>query len=217
MKRCVSSAVGAAAFALVSPAAAASTLNLDYIGQDPGGKNVHYEFNGENAAAHAGQFKFDIVGSGGQSLLAFCIDLANTLVQSETHYKKVPTLLGEGATLLLDKLFTQFYASIDTGTKSAAFQVAIWEAITDSDDLNLNGGNFKLRSKIGADVADQANHYLQNLGDETGGYVLAFLESQSHPASQNLVTVSAVPLQAAGGFLLAGLGGLAALRRRKED
>jgi hypothetical protein len=51
------------------------------------------------------------------------------------------------------------------------------------------------------------------------GYQVAYLESTGNPASQNLVTVSPVPLPAAGLLMLAGLGGLASTRklRRRAD
>jgi hypothetical protein len=211
-------ALGAALSTVIAAGASASTVTLDYTGQEPGGMNVSYRFDGDNASARAGQFEFDIVGSGGQTLLAFCVDLAHVLVQSATTYTEHPGLLSSNATLLLDRLFTSFYGSVDTAVESAAFQVAIWEMITDSDNLNLYGGDFKLRGDNNGSLKSQAEYYLANLGEETGGYVLTFLKSTAHPKSQNLVTASVpeVPLPAAGVLLLAGLGGLAAMKRRRK-
>ena len=60
----------------------------------------------------------------------------------------------------------------------------------------------------------QANSYLSALsGASTGGYNISYLNSGT---SQNLVTVSPVPLPAALGMLGLGIASLFGLRRRKK-
>lgn len=208
--------LGAVAACVTGGAASASTVTLDFVGQDPGAKNVHYHWNGSDGSAKAGQFKFEVVGSDPlEHLLAFCIDLANVLDTAETDYETDPGLLDPSKVTALDKLFTQHYASVVDAYTSAGFQVAIWELITDAT-YDLADGTFKLTGGNDQKVIDAATDFLV-LGDETGGYNLTFLDSVATPSSQDLVTVTAVPLPASALLLGAGLFGIAGLRRLRRD
>ncbi|WP_254813731.1 VPLPA-CTERM sorting domain-containing protein [Rhodovulum sp. ES.010] len=195
--------------------ASASTLQLDYVGQETGAKNVYFTFDGGAKAARGGEFTFDVVGTGDR-LLAWCVDLAHNLVKTSTPYETAAGLLGAEAVGNLDRLFTQHYGDATDAIASAAFQVAIWELVYDSDDIDLSSGRFALRGATSGAVEDKAAEFLA-LSGETGGYRLTFLRSTAAPTkSQDLVTVAPVPLPAAAGFLLAGLAALGAAGRRKR-
>lgn len=210
-KRCAS--VVAVSTMLSAGAAAATTVDLDFTGFNPGSKTVYYTFLGNDKGANAGQFEF-LVDGGPDTLLAWCVDLAHTLIQTNTTYTPGASLFSPSVVENLDRLFTQHYAKVVDAITSAAFQVAIWEYVYDTDG-NLATGDFRLRSSTADAVEIRAAEFV-TLGAESGGYELTFLKSTpaSGAKSQDLVTAAPIPLPAAGWMLIAGLAGLAAARRR---
>lgn len=197
-------------------AASAATVQLDYVGQPGGAANVYFDFNGKQTAASAGEFTFDVVGTGTQ-LLGWCVDIAHWLIQTPTPYQTGATLFGADVVGNLDRLFTQHYADVVDGTSSAAFQVAIWELVYDSGNVGLSTGAFRLRDATPDAVEQMAATFL-DLGAASGAYRLDFLASTASPVpSQNLVTVAPVPLPGSGVLILAGLAALGAARSRRRN
>lgn len=116
--------------------------------------------------------------------------------------------------------------------QSAGFQVALWEIVNETGgtyDAGVGNPTTGFRT-TDSTIAGIANDYLALIdplsstytgiiGNNGLGYRVSYLESTGDPTRQNLVTVSPVPLPAAGVLMLAALGGLAGsrkLRRRAE-
>ena len=101
---------------------------------------------------------------------------------------------------------------------SAGFQLALWELIYETGSgYGLGTGTFGSTTGSINTIADA---YLGNLGNTIQqNYDLTYWESgSSNGTTQNLVSIAAVPVPAAGLLLLAGLAGLGftARRRRKS-
>ena len=143
--------------------------------------------------------------------VAWCIELSETLKLPFT-YDVVSSPFVQSATDKLSQLFTGFVADIDTGVESAAFQVAIWELISDTK-IDLDAGEFQLLSNQA--VASQANDYLTGLSTFDPNYDPTFFVADG---TQDLVTgqPSPVPLPASGLLLLAGLGAIGAASRKRR-
>jgi hypothetical protein len=124
----------------------------------------------------------------------------------------------------VQSVFDANFAGLDAtdGVEAAGFQLALWDAVYDDDwDVQGVGGVFSA-SASNPDVISAANSYLEAARDYEEGQAFAMTFLESNPGAnqtkyQNLVTVSPVPIPAAGGMLLLALGGLglAARRRRK--
>jgi len=161
---------------------------------------------------------FQVTGTDGVGdFLAFCVDLAQHM-SSGNVYEYGVDLFSSAVVENLDKLFTSAFAGVDTNVEGAAFQVAIWEIITDTGSaLDLGVGSFIASDPYddGQDVIGLASSYLAGLGTETGGYMLTFLSSDQ---GQDLVTAtpSPVPLPAAGLMLGFGMASLVAMRRKRK-
>jgi len=161
----------------------------------------------------AGPFR---VTDGVRNLLAWCIEVAQSFNQDSTEYDTHATLISAQQENLLDRLFTQFLANVTDGTTGAAMQVAIWEVIYDGDDaspiLDVATGTFTAQSSAAVDLAGS---WLGTIASDTtaGDYVFTTYENADF---QNLLSAAPapIPLPAAGWLLVAGFGGLVALRRR---
>jgi len=161
---------------------------------------------------------YNMTGDAGYGdFLAFCVDLAQYL-SNPTVYTEAPTLFS-GVTLTnINKLFDSALGGfglgdvIDTSVESAGLQVALWEVVYDSTGVfDLDAGAFSVSGN--AAVEAQAQAYLDGMATAADdAYILSFLYSAT---KQDIVTLSPVPLPAAGLMLLAALGGLGAAGRRR--
>lgn len=235
-------AVVALAIGAAAPASAGTLLfAADKFDGDSGTTDI-FNGNGSTSVRVTGGPRTVSALAGGFSLsdgisdfVAWCLDIGNTLsiAGSGTPYHETATPFSStsgalaGATIgTIRALFETSYATLDlaSAAQSAGFQLALWEILYETDDdFDLAAGSFRqTRTSAAALAANaQANAFLDALGGPvTQRYTLTFFESgtdqQGNQLSQNLVTVSAVPLPAAAGFLVAGLGALAAVKRRRK-
>lgn len=220
---------GATALSLLASAASATPVSLTYNGPSVGDpKSVTLISTPVGSTGGTNAFGFNMTDSLGPlgSFVAWCLDLGNFLANTGAgaqDYKITSDPFGNSFGLdaaeraRVQNVFDANFGSVDisVGNQAAAFQLALWDALYDGD-WDLSTGAFQATAS--AAITGLAGDYLSAAAGWTGGrfYEMTFLESTgTSPQRQNLVTVSVVPVPAAGGLLLLALGGLAMARRRK--
>ena len=218
----------AGAMGLAAGGASATTATLDFQGFAAGSTNVYYEVKGadfsRSGGAAAGAFEF--TGNGHTEinpLVAWCIDILTNLDQGPVEYDVHASLLDGERLGRLQKVFDANYVT-DTaasGLNSAAFQVAVWDSIYDTDfDAGAFGSadvGFKLTSP--SSVIDKANDYLSAAESYLGPRRWTLTQyADEAPVSQDLVTVAPIPLPVGAlliGTAFLGAGAVSARARRK--
>lgn len=189
--------------------------------------NTTVTWSGGSRGTQAGAFalKGDLNGTGVENFAAWCLDIGHTLgLPSEYSITTTPFAHGTiSATVLaaLQKLVNTGYSAVranmtDNNTV-AGFQMALWEVLDEtSGSYDATAGNTKFTGPAGALTA--ANGFLAGMsGSNTGNYKLTYLQSESRAPGQSLVTISTVPVPAAGVLLLGALGGLGMFARRRKS
>jgi hypothetical protein len=201
----------------------AAVITLDFQGFQNGSKTGTITAMGTTVSnTQAGLFVFNVTNVSGDpeinlysKLVAFCLE-ANVLLQDPASYELLSAgdYFNDAARMArIEQLFSQFLGSIGTATTDAAFQLALWEIIYDSD-LNLEAGDFVASSFGGARAVAQG--WLDSLG--TGGsaslWALRAPGDGVSNVSQDLITWVPEP----GTLALLGLGliGFGAMRRRAK-
>lgn len=195
----------------LSAGGAASAVNVNSFTFD--GSNVDIVFNAAAQSLPAGEISI-ITDIG--SFATYCLELTQGLV--------VPSSYGFSpyADDLISRLvaFAGFYGgadqstnAVDTTLEKTAFQLAIWEAVYDSDPSNLGSGIFSAVGPAGA--LAQANSYLTGANTlAPGSYATGNLFAFTSQNSQDLVT--AVPEPSTYALMLAGLAGVGFVARRRS-
>lgn len=231
-------AVATAVF--IASAAPAVAITVDINGPSAGGYGI------ARVTAPSIGFNADGVYAGGYSatdttpapnnvlgdFVAFCLDLAAWIGKGQGYDFKVTAtpfsnsvdLIANGGLQRIQAIFDANYSesvATDSIKTSAAFQLALWNAVYDDDwtVTGLAGDGFNATDRYyGVNgMINQANDYLLAAQNYNGPkkWRLSFLESTATPRYQNLVTVAPVPLPAAGLMLMGALAGFGLLRRRR--
>lgn len=156
-------------------------------------------------------------GAGSNSFQAFCIDPFQWSSHTPTTYDKTtlsPTFSAAKVTSIT-KLFNFGYAgAVGNNLNAAAMQLALWEVA--NDDGNLLTGAVHKTASTNAALLTQTNFLLSNYAaaSATSLYNFTFYKSSGQ---QDFVTVSAVPEPETYAMLLAGLGIMGTVVRRRKS
>ncbi len=169
----------------------------------------------------------------------FCVDIFHDFGFSVDSVDSAPTGtpsgLSSAAILNLDRLYTK-YGSYITSTSSSsvhesAFQLAIWAIVNDGAAINqsglfdLTGGPIKFSNDSTGSAITTAQQWLNSLANTTSSYNAQFLMVQNQgpvnsTGAQDVVyftPASAVPEPETYAMILAGLGLLGFLARRRKS
>lgn len=156
------------------------------------------------------------------SFVSYCIDLAQTFSWNtpiNNIVERTPlSLFGAFKAGALDRLYTQHFAASTTPTLSAAFQLSVWEIVTETTastyaTLGLTTGTF-VATAGDSTARTTADTWLHNLGaGNSGGYTLTALTTATN---QDQMMATPVPEPQTYVMLLAGLGLMGFVARRRQ-
>jgi hypothetical protein len=128
--------------------------------------------NATSGTVGAGELAGQMTRNGATtSFLTYCTDLAQSFSWNTNYvYTEVATGTAHGFTTrqadLLGKLYTLAGQGVDTTDASAAFQLAVWEIVTETGSkLDILNGGFKLTSGASSSQRNQANNWLTAAAD----------------------------------------------------
>ncbi|MCV2357149.1 PEP-CTERM sorting domain-containing protein [Paucibacter sp. B2R-40] len=219
-----------AGLATVTSSALATDLSLKYTGISGGGVKLDIkQFSSNRSGVTAGLLNFET--SDKRSFSAYCVELGQYTSSSLQTYQVGSFNTSQGSNL--QNLLSASYASVDTNTERAAFQLAVWEltheskagkfSVTEGSYGDVSQG-FSLNDSSAnyASLMSQANSYL-DAGAAYKGANLYQVEKLSNADHQDLLRfnalppVTAVPEPSSYALLMAGLGVIGFVSRRRSN
>lgn len=238
MKNVSFAVVAAAVVAAAAGAASADTINVKYLGTGKG-TNVKIVGPGVNQNVFAGQLNHQLSGGTGLGAIlngtyaTYCSDITQFVTSTTKTYTVVPieqvpnvSPMGLSRADALRNLYT-FGAGVQltpaaTNDFAAAFQIAVWEVVTDFNpnvgisSLSISGGNFKAYNTSGGNLSSgimtQLNNLFSGIFNLPEGAAPVEIAGISHATAQDQIVVVPTP----GALALAGLGGGLLIKRRRK-
>jgi hypothetical protein len=167
----------------------------------------------ENVLVGAGGFNTLF---GGSSFTSYCVDLYQEISLPSTYsdYSDVSTHVFHNTNAATDigRLFTAFGSGLATSVDQAGFQIALWEISYESTGAayDVYAGDVTFLNSSGAALS-RASYFLSNLAARSNVNVWV-LESGTH---QDMVHVTPVPEPSTYALMLAGLGVVGVVSRRR--
>lgn len=229
--------VAVAASALIASGAGAETLKLDGYTSGLGTVTVTASptpLPGTPQSAGASGLNFSDTSGGLDPFVAWCLDIGHQLISpgATQDYELTNDPFSNSFGLSADArnrvqaLFDANYGTLDTSNKdeAAGFQMALWESAFEADGGAMDLGADVFQASSASNANSFASTYLANAAGftEPSRYRMSFYQvsgldgDREYKSGQNIVTVSEVPLPAAGLLLLTALGGTAFVGRRRR-
>lgn len=217
----------AAALVAVQPAVA-DTLRYDgpmfapyygtyTINDDPLAPNV-------SRTVPVGAFQMtNISATPHNSFMAWCVDIYGT-IQSSTNYtlRTAEQFYGAGSRTVtdLERLASYAFANrnVASNVASAAFQLAVWEIVNETaSGYSLSGNIFTVTSS-NSTVTELASSWLTvvNAGTYATAQNLGVRQKSAGSSTQNLAVFAPIPEPETYVMLVAGLGLMAFVARRRR-
>ena len=220
LKKSLLSVAALLAASMLSAAAQASTVNLNYVSPNTT-VTTSVSVNSSSLYTYMGSYNLAVSNIAG-TVIGFCVDPFQWASTTPTQYTSSSLdasdfISGNGANRFANaqKLFDNAYGSLSGATQTAGFHLALWEIF--HDDLNTTTGVIKSVSGSNAGMLAAANTFLSALSgwSTTNAYDLTFY---GNGQLQDFVTASpsAVPVPAALPLLASGLLGFGVMRRRNK-
>lgn len=242
--RALSVTIAAAALFTVQPAMADSlTFNgLFYSGadtvhiKDTATSNAYGSITSfSDLWVYSGGFKMTDASGGtlpaGNSFMAWCIDIHDdmnlgttsyTLTKDNNYTPSAHVPLGANQILGLERLASNDLSKVTNAKTSSAFQLAAWEimAETTSPTYSLTTGNFQASNSVlgaigDASTANTAENWLSNLGNAAPTMELSIWRANSQGTTQDLAVFAPIPEPETYAMMLAGLGLMGFMARRR--